>query len=69
MPSKIIFEAEDQTMEEEVDTVADVKPLKVSRTSHVALKRLKKIGVVRATSCPGGSVFDNMWLSYVLTAS
>lgn len=42
MPSKIIFEAEEPAMEEKVDTVADVKPLKVNRTCRVALDGLKK---------------------------
>lgn len=36
MPSKIVFETEDSTMEETVDTVAEHKTLKVSRVKLVA---------------------------------
>lgn len=37
MPSKIIFETEDQAMEDGVDTVADPKALKVNRLGRVAV--------------------------------
>lgn len=35
MPTKIIFDTEDHTMDEEVDTVAEAKTLKVSRAGPV----------------------------------
>lgn len=40
MPTKIIFETEDQAMEEVVETAAETKTLKVGRVSRVAGNRL-----------------------------
>uniref|UniRef100_UPI0037E82CDC nucleolar RNA helicase 2 n=1 Tax=Semicossyphus pulcher TaxID=241346 RepID=UPI0037E82CDC len=39
MPSKIIFETEDQAMEEELDTVAEAKPLKIKTKEGKKLKK------------------------------
>lgn len=36
MPTRIVFQTENQDMEEVVDTVAEAKTLKVSRVSRVA---------------------------------
>ena len=38
MPSKIIFDTEEQDMDEVVDTIAEAKALKVSRPSFVAVE-------------------------------
>lgn len=59
MPSKIIFETEDQAMDEDIDTVAEVKPVKVSRAGRLGLERKKKLFYFRdAPLC-----FGNMWLN------
>lgn len=39
MPTKIIFETEDQAMDDGVDTAAEAKPLKVSSVSGAALEK------------------------------
>lgn len=38
MPSKIIFETEEETTEREMDTVAEADTIKVSSKIHVSLK-------------------------------
>lgn len=40
MPSKIIFDTEDQAMDEEVDTAAEAKALKVRTPARVAVETL-----------------------------
>ncbi|KAK2854151.1 hypothetical protein Q5P01_006812 [Channa striata] len=43
MPSKIIFETEDQAMEEEMDTFASVKPLKIKTKEGKKLKKKQQL--------------------------
>lgn len=64
MPSKVIFETEDQVMDEVVDT----KTLKVSRVGRVAVDR-RSNARSQSTSCPGCLMFDNMWLKVLTSAS
>lgn len=59
MPSKIIFETEDQAMDEEVDTVVETKTLKVSKAGRLDLER-KKNGFTRGSAPP---CFGSMWLN------
>lgn len=69
MPSKIIVETEDIAMENEVDTAAEAKILKVSTVDGVNLYRLRKHTLAHASSFLVRSLFGNMWLSVLTSAS
>lgn len=59
MPSKVIIDNKDQTMEEEVDTVIEAKPVKVSVAAYFSRETLKKSSALTAMRF---NMFDNMWL-------
>lgn len=66
MPSKIIFETEEEAMNGDADTAAETKPQKVRRKVGVSVeKRLNEL----VSTLPGltASMFDNMRRNVVVS--